>query len=119
MNNEVSEGDTIKVIGNHSWRGHEGIVEQVEDLEGEVFVHTHMDNDQHIILRPGQYKVTKRDTELPGDTGERLSAEVLPHIHRVTNNHKISKAVRAQFLANLCAELRALLEQLQKEVKQS
>ncbi len=112
MNNEVREGDTIKAIGNHCWKGREGIVEQVQDVEGTSFVHAILDNDEKIIMRPGQYKVIKKGESEPTALGGKLLDEVLPHIQRVVNNKRYSLKVRQNFVKRLRDELLAYVAYL-------
>ncbi len=112
MNNGVKEGDTVKAIGNHCWRGREGIVEQVEDVEGTPFVHAIMDNNEKIIMRTGQYKVTKKGDEEPAALGTKLVDEVIPHIQRVVNNKRYSLGVRQNFVKRLRDELLAYVAYL-------
>lgn len=105
MNRKIKEGDLVKAIGNHCWKGREGIVVQVEDIDGDLFVHVLMDHDVKIIMRPGQYKVIKSGTVASPPSGNKLAQEVLPHIQRVVNNKRYSPETRQDFVRILRDEL--------------
>lgn len=114
MSNEVREGDAIKVIGNHCWKGREGIVEQVEDVDGDYFVHASMNGaGEKIILRPGQYKMVKR-----GDgthKRELLMDGALRPIRQIAVNTKYGLAMRIDTLKALRTEIDEHLKNLEGE----
>ena len=113
--NDVKEGDTVRAIGNHCWKGREGIVEQVEDVEGTLYVHVTMDNGETIIMRPGQYKVVKRGNEEPIPAADRLSPLFIKQIRFIGNNHRYGIDIRKRVLENGKAEIETLLLMLDHE----
>jgi len=57
--NKLKAGSPIKVIGNHMCSGHYGVVEDIDDVEGEVYIQAKLDNGEYIILRPEQYELVQ------------------------------------------------------------
>lgn len=95
---EVHEGDQIKVIGNHCYKGREGVVEQTEDADGELYVHAILnDSGEKIIMREGQCKVVRQGS--PENHRKTLLDEIRPHLERVRNNKRYSYGTRIDVLS--------------------
>ncbi len=110
---KVKEGDTIKYIGNHCYKGREGIVEQVEDVDGVEYIHSTLNGSgEKIITRPGQYKVIERGYTKAQEHTDKLSPEIIAQVHRVSNNQRYSISVRKKVLEDVQAEIQTLLTML-------
>lgn len=116
---DVQEGDIVKAIGNHCYKGHEGVVDHIEEVDGVEYSHVLLENGSKIIMRPGQYKLLRRADKRPSVPTDHLTSEVLPHIRRVAHNQRYTIAVRRKALENLQMEIQTMLTLLDYEEQQN
>jgi hypothetical protein len=94
----VTNGDRVKCVGNHCYKGKEGVVDRVEDVDGVPYVHASLDNGPKIIMRPGQFEVIQSSGEEAPKPGDKLVRETLTLLRRVRNCHRYSYGVRLKVL---------------------
>jgi len=115
---QVRVGDTVKALGSHCYKGREGVVESMEDVEGTLYPHVRLNGTgEKIIMREGQYAVTKRG--MADSQPKTLMDEIQPVLERIRNNKHYSFDVRESVLAevsNLCEDM---IEDLERERESS
>ena len=110
---DVNEGDIVKAIGNHCYKGWDGVVVQVETVEGVDYVHASLNGTgEKIIMRSGQYKIVKRRIGEPKPLRNVLLEEVMPHIRRIANNSRYSSEVREAVLSEVSSQCEDMIEAL-------
>lgn len=110
----VQIGDTVKATGNHCYKGREGVVIKVEDVDGTPYIHISLNGDgTKIIMRPGQYEVTKRGKG--NGNHVTLSEQVVNVIDSIANNGRYGLTTRIDTLEIVREHLDEVMKELEAQ----
>jgi hypothetical protein len=110
---DVNEGDSVKIVGNHCYKGREGLVIRVDIIDHIPFIHVSLNGTgDTLIVRPEYYKVTRRGDRKAASLHTVLVEEVMPHIRRIANCPRYSVAVRRETLSRIVQEISFIIESI-------